>query len=373
MTSQQPSLSMSDTVVRVNAGGDTQQNGGASADTTDVSVAAVDRRPGFRAPWNEVHTALAIPATLGVSAVIAIGPAFDMTAQAIVMGVLVATIGLPHGAYDAEVGRRLLSPRLGRAWAAPFVGGYVLLACAAAALWIASPIVGLGLLLVGGAAHWGDDDLEVTPTRWPARLVLAASRGALPVTLPCVAHPNEVAMIFRWLGVDAATTSGVFTIALVATIIAAPGMLVSVAQAVSWRRVGERDGASMFSTYMPILEIVAIVSLMIAAAPLLAFTIYFCGWHALRHSIRSAMALDPRSPRRASWLYLRATTAPTVATILLAAPIGAYLLVADARLPAEAVAQITFIGLFALTVPHVLLDAWPAMFGSRTGGSDIAA
>lgn len=319
-----------------------------------MTVAAA---PSWRGAVVARYTWLMIALTGAASAALfVVGPPPPLVRTA-VMVVLVALVGLPHGAYDLEVGRRRYRPRLGAAWWVFFVGAYLALAAIGLALWTALPLAGLLLLLVGGAAHWGDDDLERPPHRTLARLLLATSRGAIPVAVPLVAFPDETAAIFGALlddaAVDPATIRGLATAGLG---LAAPGIAWSIVRAT---RAGAASGARASA------EVATLVAWCSVAPPLLAFAGYFCLWHAVRHSMASASRIDPADPRRAAGRYVRRVAFPTALTLVLAVPTAWWLArgATGEETPVRTVLahehdwwRLVFVGLFALTVPHVLLE-----------------
>ncbi len=267
-------------------------------------------------------------------------------AATVAMLALVAVVGLPHGAYDLEVARRLLAPRVGRGWAMLFCTAYLLLAAIALALWLAAPVAGLVVLLVGGALHWGDDDLEIRARGRLQHWLLAASRGAIPVGLPMLFHPEAAAAIFAALiGQPEVGAELVQAAGLVAVVLALPGIAAALAIGL---RTARSCGIRMAA------EIVTLVAWFAIAEPLLAFAVYFCLWHAVRHALRSMATIDPASPTRAAGRYLARVAGPTVATWLLAGVL--WFLLLDAAIDVTAAWRVVFIGLFALTVPHVLLD-----------------
>ena len=113
---------------------------------------------------------------------------------------------LPHGAVDHHVPRRL-----GRAGGPAFVAGYLAAVAAGLLAWALAPSATLIAFLVVAAVHWGTGD------GWYARAVhgraafrgpldaalFVAARGALPVALPALAHPGELArgadaILARW-------------------------------------------------------------------------------------------------------------------------------------------------------------------------------
>lgn len=276
-------------------------------------------------------------------------------AQAALMLMLVGALGLPHGAFDLELGRRWLRPRLGWAWAPAFGGVYLAGAAAGAAFWSAAPVAGLGALLILGVVHWGLDDLERPPRSNALRAWLGVSRGLPPVALVCLFHPDTTASIFNDL-----TRPGAFAgaetqrAAVIALALAAPGLAFQLVRL--WRR-GETRLEGALATG----ELAALTLWFAGAPPLLAFAGYFCCWHSVRHAMRSAATIDAFDPARAARRYALCVAPATLLTIALA--LGAWrLLPASAGFDANA-SRIVFIGLFALTIPHVTLE-WFTPAGS---------
>ncbi|MEM7622665.1 MAG: Brp/Blh family beta-carotene 15,15'-dioxygenase [Planctomycetota bacterium] len=285
--------------------------------------------------------------TVGLSAAVwMLGPP-SATVSAAIMVAAVALIGLPHGAYDVEVARRMLSRPLGRWWWALFGGAYVALAVLGLGLWVLLPASGLILLLIGGAAHWGVDDLEVEPRRRFQMAWLAISRGAVPVAAPMAFHAEASADIFSTLlGASAIPPDAVRAAGVAWLIAGGPGIVASAV----WARA-----AGTPARVRAVAEPLVLLAWFASAPPILAFTIYFCLWHSVRHSLRSALSARP-GERVAVALaaYTRAAFWPTALTWLLAGT-AAVVWLTDLE-TTEASSRLVFIGLFALTVPHVLLD-----------------
>ncbi|MGD1915107.1 MAG: Brp/Blh family beta-carotene 15,15'-dioxygenase [Phycisphaerales bacterium] len=272
-------------------------------------------------------------------------------ASAIIMVTAVALIGLPHGAYDLEVARRLFAGRLGKAWRLLFGGAYLALAALGLGLWLALPWVALTMLLVGGAIHWGLDDLECDNLGRPRRTWLALSRGAIPVASPMAFHAETVSTIFAAiLGAEAVDASHVQIAGFAWLLAACPGIVASVL----WAR-----SHSTASRLRVLVEPIVLLGWFFVAPPILAFTLYFCFWHSVRHSLRSAMAASPNTSVGSAILeYLKASALPTVLTWVLAlAAVLAWSGFGDA---VQVSWSIVFIGLFALTIPHVTLEWFEA-------------
>jgi Brp/Blh family beta-carotene 15,15'-monooxygenase len=107
-------------------------------------------------------------------------------------------------------------------------------------------------------------------------------------------------------------------------------------------------------------ELLAVTLLAVVAPPLVAFTAFFCGMHSARHVIRTYHYANRTSLR----LLISAAAVPML-LIVLAASIGWLFL--DHSAPSRGVAQFLFVGLAALTVPHMVLVERVRLSGWRLG------
>ena len=89
-------------------------------------------------------------------------------------------------------------------------------------------------------------------------------------------------------------------------------------------------------------------------SPLLAFTIYFCFLHSIRHSISLAIELDPNSVINGFRLFVIKALPLTILTSVFSF-FALYLLNNSYNLD-SAILKIIFIGLASLTFPHILLE-----------------
>ena len=306
----------------------------------DGSVAMWSERAVARYTW-----VVSVLTLLGAASIVAFGPP-DVRTSTVVMVMMVGAIGLPHGAYDLEVARTALAPRLGRWWPAPFVGVYIALVVVAILFWITVPWLALVVLLVGGAVHWGSDDLHASVRRSKIVPYLKVARGAIPVALPLLFHPGRTAEIFAALtGSAIVDPANVQVVGLLAAVLCLPGVVMELM--LRWHA----GRAAVFRTMG---EVVTLAVWFAVAPPLLAFTVYFCLWHSVRHSIRSVAAIRAMPAKRAARRYLGCVAFPTVATWVLAAVVWFVWL--DGRFTTDAMWQMVFVGLFALAVPHVLVE-----------------
>ncbi|MEL7060665.1 MAG: Brp/Blh family beta-carotene 15,15'-dioxygenase [Acidobacteriota bacterium] len=314
--------------------------------------------------WWVVHCRVAAGLTsLGLLAMWIVSP--TRSQQILLLSVGVACLGVPHGALDHLLGRRLLRPRLGPLWIPTFLILYLGLSAIVIAVWVVHPTIALAAFLGLSVVHFGLGDARrelSTGALYPLEVL---TRGSLPVLLPMFFHSAEVAGLFGWLVGSEAAPSGaeISAAARLGVALLAPAAVWTVGHhlvgLIQARRKGHGD---------ILVELFAIVAVGVFAPPLVSFLVYFCLWHSLRHTLDTASSLDPSGLRRALLRFAAMATPLTVITLLLASGAWAFLRASGSAV-APAVVQVLFIGLAALTVPHMMLCA---MVNLDAGPSEIS-
>ncbi len=255
--------------------------------------------------------------------------------------------GLPHGSVD----HRLAASLTGRP-ALVVATGY---AAVAALTWVLLATVGLAALvpvLALSLVHFALGELEVlrATTGWhpsPAAAVAAAVAGTGALLLPLARSDAQMIEVAASISpaLGALLSMGPSRIALVAVwVLAAAGAAVPAVRA---------------GRPAVVVDIVLIGALGALAPPLVAFAVWFGGWHALRHCARvltvdgpSAALIAEGQTRRAVGALARAAAGPTLAAVVVL--VGLVLAAATSADPAAAVGT-TLLVLLALTVPHMLV------------------
>lgn len=251
----------------------------------------------------------------------------DEQMELIVLAVLIVLLGVPHGALDTIFARQLYDVKTVKGWAA-FTLAYLFMAALAVVLWQVAPLVFLLGFLVISIAHFSGDPSVDMPVAF--RILY----GGAIVVLPTLLHAEEVMRLFSILaGADVAA------------------LLVSWLHFVSWPWLIGIAVAAVGCARLDWLagvEIASVGLLSVLTPPLVAFTIFFCGMHSARHILRTV----DYSGRRSPYLLISASVAPMLAFLVM---LGAALLwLRD--IPIEVrVIQLVFVGLAALTVPHMAL------------------
>lgn len=264
---------------------------------------------------------------LTLAAAASVLPRLDRQMELLVVAAMIILLGVPHGALDTIFARAIYQVRSFRSWVS-FGVLYGAPAAAVVALWLVAPTVFLlGFLLIS-TVHFSGDPAD--GTRGLSRLLY----GGTVIVLPTLLHADEVNCLFGSLaGPEAASRLMPWLVSL-----AWPWLAALIASAMLEARRSRLTG----------LELLAVAALTTAAPPLVAFTVFFCGMHSARHILRTVAYASPT----AAWLILTAGLLPT-ALVLAASAIGWFCL-ADTPLDARLI-QFVFVGLAALTVPHMAL------------------
>jgi Brp/Blh family beta-carotene 15,15'-monooxygenase len=271
------------------------------------------------------QTALFALVAMGIMAVQALLDP-SLSAQALMLAPLVAILGLPHGALDLPIAEALW-PLDTRSRQGLFAALYLGLSGGVLAVWLLLPGLALLAFLAYAMLHFSEDWAEDMPAlRW--------SGGLSTVGAPALLHHAEVEAIFAMLApwgaamaADAAALAGGVGLALLA-----------VAILTSPRTRGPAA-----------LELAVLWATAAALPPLMYFAVYFCALHSIRHFTATIRAVPNGRGALGVAVVLSGivTLAAVVATLL--GPAGT---VAD---PTEQGIQVIFIGLAALTVPHMIL------------------
>lgn len=270
---------------------------------------------------------LLVPAAILIIAELWLGLDGMPPAVLATLSVAVIAAGVPHGALDLWISR---SEGMWSGWRSffGFHAAYIACAGAAFAAFMAYPALALLVFLVLSIVHFAGDWDRQLPHG--LRLVL----GFLTLALPFAAHPNDVAAIFGVLlgGFDAETDTSVAGLQQHLPQV----MLASI-------------GAVAIADWRQLPLAVAVFASAVLLPPLVFFGLYFAFWHSPEHLRRHGALLQSRSQRRVLFIY-------SVLAAGLAAGLVGVTFPRDAGLGMpDHLVRVTFWGLAAFTVPHMIL------------------
>ena len=247
--------------------------------------------------------------------------------ELLVIASLILVLGVPHGALDTIFASQIYGIDSLRGWI--FFGSiYLFLSALVVGIWLLQPAIFLLAFLFISAFHFSGDPVEGTP--WPTR----ALYGGAVVILPTALHAVETARLFSLLAGESAA----------ALVMPWLGLL-------AWPWLGGLILAGIQRSrtdWLTALELVAVAALSVLAPPLLSFTLFFCAMHSARHILRTI-----NYSAQSSRLFVLAAALLPMFGVLVVSLIAWYFLQStplDAR-----IVQIVFVGLAALTVPHMAL------------------
>lgn len=249
----------------------------------------------------------------------------------------VVLIGLPHGAFDGAVAVYLGVGRTIRSLLV-FCAGYCLLAAVVILLWMQFPAAMLIAFLLISAVHFGWGD--ATSNNRLGFAIQVAIHGAIPVFGIAVFHADEVRSLFNLIS-DGSASPALFLAQLICWLVAG---LLPVYAVLAWRDPSMR---------WRFIEGIGLVIAMAFLPPLVGFALYFCLFHTARHMAHIWQNLRTVMPvRQVYWQAAIFTMLSWGAGLLVFMWLDSGDITADLM-------RVIFVGLAALTVPHmILVDGW---------------
>ena len=245
----------------------------------------------------------------------------------------VILIGLPHGAFDGAIANHLGAGR-SLAAATKFITSYCAAAGLVIAVWIMFPAVTLTLFLMISMIHFGRGDASAKSG--PVFMMQVLLHGGLPIFGIIYFQQSSVIPLFD------ALTNGSSNLAILTSNIMVPVMGLMF---VFYGLMAFRDS----SLHVRFVEFILLAVVFVILPPLVSFALYFCIIHTGRHMRRIWHVLaSPSLPRG----FYRQAAGFTLASWLVGG--AAFLWLETGDLDA-AMLQVVFIGLAALTVPHMIL------------------
>ena len=261
---------------------------------------------------------------------------------------LILSIGISHGSLDNIKGKKLFKIlEINNFFI--FYLSYILIAVAVIILWIILPSFSLIIFLIVASYHFGKEDTQFLMVKNSFyNQLLFFFKGSLVILAPMYFHFGETVSIFKLLLINNESFYEVLNFIETNKILLI-GIILSTFSSISLFTIKfELKKFTIFLDYFSILIINYYFS------PLLAFTIYFCFLHSVRHSITLICELDKNDLKNGLKLFIKKALPLTIlaATFCL---IGLYLL-NNAYDFNSSIVKIIFIGLASLTFPHILLE-----------------
>ncbi len=261
---------------------------------------------------------------------------------------LILSIGISHGSLDNLKGRKLFQIFEIKEFYI-FYLAYILIAIIVIILWILMPYVSLIIFLMVASYHFGKEDTQfliIENSYYNQFLFLL--KGSLIVLAPMYFHFDETISIFRLLLIENENFYNFLDLIESKKILLYCIILSTLANILLFTKNFELKKFTIFLDYFSILIINYYFS------PLVAFTVYFCFLHSVRHSISLMSELDGNDLSNGFKIFLKKALPLTIITAIFCV-ITLYLLNNTYNFESS-ILKIIFIGLASLTFPHILLE-----------------
>jgi len=258
----------------------------------------------------------------------------------IVSLLLILSIGISHGSLDNVKGKKLLKI-VGIKSSAVFYLGYVFVGLITIFIWLLFPKFLLFLFLIVAAFHFGKEDSEFINKNKNFEIFYFL-KGSLVIVSPLLFHKNETLSIFKSLNFDISENI------LVNNEILYFFIFISFISNIFLSLNKSFDTKSLL-----LMDFLSILILNYFLNPILAFTIYFCFLHSIRHSISLIQEININL-KKGLPIFIKKALPLTIITIF--GYLIALSFLNNFNDLSESIYKVIFIGLASLTFPHILLE-----------------
>ena len=253
---------------------------------------------------------------------------------------LILTIGISHGSLDHIKGKKLIK-HFGYKSISIFYLGYIFVGIATIIIWLLFPKFLLFLFLVIAAFHFGKEDSEFIDKKKKFEHIYFL-KGSLIITSPLFFHKEETLTIFETLNFNISNsfmiTNEILLIFILLSLIS--GIYLSLN-----KNIEEKS--------LLLMDYLSILILNYFLNPIIAFTVYFCFLHSIRHSISLIYEIN-KNLRKGLAIFIKKALPLTILTII--GYIFSILILNNYNELDETIYRVIFIGLASLTFPHILLE-----------------
>ena len=261
---------------------------------------------------------------------------------------LILVIGVSHGSLDHIKGKRLLKIfDIKNVFF--FYVSYILLAIFIIIAWVLLPAISLLLFLVVASYHFGKEDTQfLTTNNNLINQLLFFFKGSLIILAPMFFHFDETVAIYKFLLVEDEAFYTILDYIETNKILLIGIVLSTLSSVLLFIKEFEIKKFVIFLDYF------SIIILNYYLSPLVAFTLYFCFLHSLRHTITLIFEIDNFDFNSGLIKFLKKALPLTILTAIFCL-ISLFFLnnIYDLN---SSILKVIFIGLASLTFPHILLE-----------------
>ena len=254
---------------------------------------------------------------------------------------LILSLGISHGALDHVKGKKLLK-LFNYNSITVFYFSYIFIGITIIFIWLLFPKILLLTFLIVAAFHFGKEDCEFIYNKTKLNIIYFF-KGSLVITAPLLFHKTETLEIFNILNFEVSENI------LISNEFLYLFLLISLFAHIIISINKHIDIKSLL-----LMDFISILLINYFLNPILAFTIYFCFLHSIRHSFKLSNELNKTSFIKGFKEFFVKALPLTILTAILFLISLFFLnnyLVFD-----SAISKVIFIGLASLTFPHILLE-----------------
>ena len=255
---------------------------------------------------------------------------------------LILVLGISHGALDNIKGKKLLR-LFGYKSIISFYLIYILISLMIIVFWLVFPNTVLLLFLIVASYHFGKEDTVFSIKRkFLISECLFFLKGSAVILTPLLLQRDATNEIFKILNFNV-FESQIFSDQLL--------ILLLFLSFISSMYISKKKNTNLKG--IMIMDFLSLIILNFFLTPILAFTLYFCFLHSIRHSITLICELD-KSFKSGLKKFIGKAIPLTLATGVIF--LFAIYLLNNFYMLDEAIYKVIFIGLASLTFPHILLE-----------------
>ena len=255
---------------------------------------------------------------------------------------LILCIGISHGSLDNIKGKKLIKI-LGFKSYNFFYLGYISIGLATMLMWILFPKFLLFLFLIIAAFHFGKEDSEfINKNKNKNFELIYFLKGSLVIVSPLLFHKHETLLIFQSLNFEISNNFLINNEILYLFIFLSfvSNLILSL-------------NKSFNTKSLLLMDFLSVLIINYFLNPILAFTIYFCFLHSVRHSISLIQKIN-NNIKKGFPIFFKKALPLTIITIT--AYFFALFFLNNYNELNDSIYKVIFIGLASLTFPHILLE-----------------
>ena len=215
--------------------------------------------------------------------------------------------------------------------------------------WIIIPHISLIIFLIVASYHFGKEDTQflITKNTYNYQLLFLL-KGSLIIVAPIYFHFDETISIFKLLLIENESFYNFLELIETTKVLLYAIILSTLSNILLFAKNFELKKFAIF------FDFISIIIINYYFSPLIAFTIYFCFLHSVRHSVSLMSELNANNLVIGLKIFIKKALPLTILTTIFCL-VGLYLLNNTINFN-DSIIKVIFIGLASLTFPHILLE-----------------